>query len=132
MDGVPSLLDRHQPTPAIDVHVFAGSASCEQVGEAVAARASSEVSVMTGSLATKGAWGSRRSDAIEKGSGGEVKVLSSVLRTSFPGFLPPPTARSGRRERGKLKVAKSLRQLDDGICRHGTIPPVQSPESFWI
>lgn len=73
---MPSLLQRHQPASAIDVHVLPGSASCEQVGEAAAARGAS---VMTGSLASKAAWGCRRSDAEHKDAAMRMSHDGSIL-----------------------------------------------------
>lgn len=73
---MPSLLQRHQPASAIDVHVLPGSASCEQVGEAAAARGAS---VITGSLATRAAWGCRRSDAEHRDTDISMSHDGSIL-----------------------------------------------------
>lgn len=87
---MPSLLQRQNPASAIDVQALPGSAPCEQVGEAgtaVSAVAAHVASVMTGSLATRAAWGSGRSDAEHRDastSNSQVSsILSAILRVIF-------------------------------------------------
>ena len=66
----------HQPAFAIDVQTLPGSASWEQVGEAAAARGAS---VMTGSLASRAAWGCRRSDAEHRDTDMSMSHNGSIL-----------------------------------------------------